>query len=153
MTDIVSTAKRSELMAGIKSKNTKPELVVRKALHARGYRFRLHGTDISGKPDVIMKKYRTVIFVHGCFWHGHTGCKLFRVPKSRTEFWLNKIKTNIDRDCRQMTELTEEGWKVLVIWECAIRNKKNDAIALVLERVENFLSDQNSQYLEIRQTL
>jgi len=149
MTDNVSTAKRSELMAGIKGKNTKPELIVRRLLHSRGYRFRLHGKNIPGKPDLVLKKYSTVIFVHGCFWHGHNDCKLFRIPKSRTEFWFNKIKNNIDRDCRQVAKLKEDGWKVLVIWECAIRNKKSDALAFLVDRIGEYLSG-STQYLEIR---
>jgi DNA mismatch endonuclease (patch repair protein) len=91
--DIVSKEKRSSMMSGIRSKNTKPEMQIRKTLYSRGYRYRLHSSVIPGKPDIIMRKYNAVIFIHGCFWHGHN-CKLFRLPKTRTEFWENKINTN-----------------------------------------------------------
>lgn len=150
MTDIVSVEKRSALMAGIKGKNTKPERIIRTALHSRGYRFRLHDKNLSGKPDVVLKKYKTVIFVHGCFWHGHSDCRLFTVPKTRTEFWLTKINGNIERDCRQVAELNGAGWRVLIIWECAIKNKSSEEITFVLDQIEAFISDTAVHYKEIR---
>lgn len=104
-------------MAGIKGKNTRPEIAVRKALHAAGYRFRLHRKDLPGKPDIVLPKYRTVIFVHGCFWHGHM-CKNFKWPKTRPEFWREKIEGNIERDKRAVAELEQLGWNMIVIWEC-----------------------------------
>jgi DNA mismatch endonuclease, patch repair protein len=97
MADIVPKAKRSEMMAGIRGKNTRPEMLVRRALHAHGYRFRLHRKDLPGKPDIVLPKYRAVIFVHGCFWHGHD-CHLFKWPKTREDFWIQKIKNNQERD-------------------------------------------------------
>ena len=126
MTDIVPAQKRSEMMSGIRAKNTKPELVVRSFLHATGFRFRLHRKDLPGKPDIVLPKWRTVIFVHGCFWHGHENCHLYRLPKSRTEFWRDKIEGNRRRDELARVRLREAGWKILVVWECALRGKNKD---------------------------
>ena len=117
MVDIVDKETRSRMMSGIRGKNTKPEIIVRKALHAAGYRFRLHCKDLPGKPDIVLPKYRTVIFVHGCFWHGHM-CKKFKWPKTRQKFWREKIEGNIERDKKAIAELEKLGWRVKVIWEC-----------------------------------
>lgn len=111
-------------MSQVKGKNTKPELIVRKFLHANGYRYRLHVKDLPGKPDVVLPKYKTVIFVHGCFWHGHTGCKYATVPKTRTDWWLNKINTNKANDKKAMKILEDNGWKVITIWECDLKKDK-----------------------------
>lgn len=108
-------------MAGIRSKNTRPELVVRKTLHALGYRFRLHRKDLPGKPDIVLPKWKTVIFVHGCFWHGHENCRLYRLPKSRPGFWAEKIAKNKARDDKIQAAYLETGWKSVVIWECALK--------------------------------
>lgn len=113
---------RSQMMARIRSADTKPELVLRKALHADGYRFRLHVRSLPGCPDVVMRKHRCAIFVHGCFWHGHEGCKNFRLPKTRPEFWAAKIAANRDRDRRAIEALLGAGWRILVVWECATRS-------------------------------
>ena len=123
MTDIVNPAKRSEMMAGIGSKNTKPELAVRKILHTAGFRYRLHRRDLPGKPAVVLPKFKTVIFVNGCYWHGHGDCDLFRPPKTRTDFWMGKISGNKERDRRKADELIKLGWNVIVVWECAIKGK------------------------------
>ncbi|MBY6193298.1 very short patch repair endonuclease [Marinobacter hydrocarbonoclasticus] len=120
--DIVSKQKRSEMMSKIGAKNTKPELIVRQTLHSQGYRFRLHVTKLPGKPDITLRKHNTVIFVHGCFWHGHN-CPLFRLPKSRTEFWRSKIEANQARDEKNIKLLRSKGWRVLIIWECALKGK------------------------------
>ena len=123
LVDVVDPAKRSEMMAGIGAKNTKPELVVRRILHRFGYRFRLHRKDLPGKPDIVLPKWKTVIFVHGCFWHGHLDCPIFRLPKSRTEFWETKIKGNQDRDTRRRLEYRHSDWTMLEVWECALKGR------------------------------
>lgn len=107
-------------MAAVKSKNTKPELAIRSALHRRGFRFRLHRKDLPGKPDLVFASYNAVLFVHGCFWHGHD-CHLFRWPKSREEFWREKIEKNIARDRIQQMALNEAGWRIGTVWECALK--------------------------------
>ena len=121
MSDVHTPATRSYNMSQIKGKDTKPELLVRQFLHARGLRYRLHDKTLPGKPDIVLPKYKTVVFVHGCFWHKHEGCRYFVVPKTRTEFWLNKIGKNVINDERQQAELTAAGWKVLTVWECELK--------------------------------
>lgn len=117
MVDHLTHAKRSWNMSRIKSGNTKPEKVVRSLLHAMGYRFRLHRKDLPGKPDIVLPKYKTVIFIHGCFWHRHHGCKNATMPKTNTEFWEDKLSQNIDRDRKKHADIERLGWKVIVIWE------------------------------------
>lgn len=124
MTDIFSTEKRSDVMSKIKSKNTKPEKVVRSLLFSLGYRFRLHVKDLPGKPDIVLPKYKTVVLVNGCFWHGHENCKDAGIPKTNSQFWYDKISKNKERDKRVLNELEQAGWKVLVIWECQINDKE-----------------------------
>ena len=109
-------------MAAIKSKDTKPEIAVRKLLHSLGYRFRLHRKDLPGSPDIVLPKYKTVIFVHGCFWHRHENCKYATTPKTRVEFWENKFKANVKRDLEINEKIKNIGWQSLVIWECDTRN-------------------------------
>jgi DNA mismatch endonuclease, patch repair protein len=116
--DVHTKAQRSYNMSRIRGKNTKPEILVRKFLHSKGYRFRLHDKKLPGKPDIVLPKYKTVIFVQGCFWHGHKGCKYFVVPKTRTKWWLEKIEGNKMRDKKAFKELKKAGWKVMEIWEC-----------------------------------
>ncbi len=111
-------------MSRIKGKNTKPEMLVRKFLHANGFRYRLHVKDLPGKPDIVLPKYRTVIFVHGCFWHGHEGCKYYVVPKTKTEWWLNKINSNIANDNKVVDSLKKQGWKIITLWECDLKPLK-----------------------------
>ncbi|WP_339856682.1 very short patch repair endonuclease [Pseudohongiella acticola] len=127
MSDIVSRQKRSEMMSGIKGKNTKPEMLVRKALHRKGFRFRLHRRDLPGKPDIVLGKYRTVVFVNGCFWHGHD-CHLFKWPKSNPDFWVKKINDTVARDRSCRDSLEKAGWNVITVWECSLRNLPNDDI-------------------------
>ena len=124
MTDIFSTEKRSDVMSKIKSKNTKPEKVVRSLLFSLGYRFRLHVKDLPGKPDIVLPKYKTVVLVNGCFWHGHENCKDAGIPKTNSNFWYDKISKNKERDKRVSNELEQAGWKVLVVWECQINDKE-----------------------------
>lgn len=120
MTDIISKEKRSWNMSRIRSRDTKPELVVRSILHQAGYRFRLHISTLPGKPDIVLPKYKTVIFVHGCFWHRHPGCKYAYNPKSRVKFWEGKFRKNIERHKTVTAELERLGWQVLVVWECEV---------------------------------
>src|ERR1700753_3359535 len=124
MADVHSKETRSYNMSRIRSKDTKPEMLVRQFLHKNGFRYRLHVKDLPGKPDIVFPKYKTVIFIHGCFWHGHEGCKYFVVPKTKTEWWLNKINGNKQRDIAAEKLLTSLGWKVLNIWECEIKNQE-----------------------------
>lgn len=121
MPDIVSAQKRSEMMSGIRGRNTKPEMQVRKALFGMGYRFRLHRKDLPGRPDVVLPGRRIVIFVHGCFWHGHQHCRYATTPSTRTEFWAIKLDNNRKRDIRDLAALQAAGWRTLVIWECYLR--------------------------------
>ena len=134
-------------MAGIQGKNTKPELLIRKALHARGFRFHLHVKDLPGKPDLVLPKYRALVFVHGCFWHGH-GCRYFKVPKTRPEFWLEKIKKNQARDCLQVDALKVMGWRVLIVWECAVRLMKKEKSPLLIDLIASWLIN-GSEFFQI----
>lgn len=123
MTDIITPEQRSRNMAAIKGKDTKPEMVVRKYLFSRGLRYRVNDRKLPGAPDIVLKKYKTVVFVDGCFWHGHEGCKYFRLPKSNVDYWRHKIAMNIARDYAISVDLKLIGWKVLRIWECEIKTK------------------------------
>ena len=113
-------------MSRIKSRDTKPEMVVRRFLFSRGFRYRLHARELPGKPDIMLPKWRTVIFIHGCFWHGHGGCRYFVVPKTRTDWWLKKIEGNRKRDQENLSKLRQDSWKVLTIFECALRKARVD---------------------------
>ncbi len=121
MFDVHTSSVRSYNMSQIKCKDTKPELMVRRFLHSRGMRYRVHSKDLPGKPDLILKKYHTVVFIHGCFWHGHEGCNYFTIPKTNTEWWLTKISQNKHRDQKSIKKLESSGWKVIIIWECELR--------------------------------
>jgi DNA mismatch endonuclease, patch repair protein len=126
--DIVSEEQRSYNMSRIRGKDTKPELLVRSMLHQAGYRFTVNSDQnrkLPGKPDLILPKYRTVIFVHGCFWHGHEGCQYFRLPKTRAPWWKNKIEGTRERDRRNLLALSSLGWQVIVIWECTLKNSRH----------------------------
>jgi DNA mismatch endonuclease (patch repair protein) len=124
MADIVSASVRSRMMGGIKGKNTKPEIVVRSYLFAAGYRFRLHRRDLPGAPDIVMPGRRVAVFVHGCFWHRHAGCRYAKLPSTRPEFWRGKLEDNSERDARASDALLAQGWRVLVVWECAVRDER-----------------------------
>jgi len=121
--DIVDKQTRSRMMANIKGKNTKPEVSVRSLLHRQGFRFRIHDKSLAGTPDVVFRKYKAVIFVHGCYWHRHQGCKLTSTPKQNKEFWEKKFNGTVTRDGVVYFKLKKLGWRVAVIWECAIRDK------------------------------
>ena len=138
MPDIVDVATRSRMMSGIRSRNTKPEVALRKALHRRGFRYALHGKHVPGKPDIVFPSRKAVMFVHGCFWHGHD-CPLYRVPGTRQEFWLKKIARNRERDDKVRAMINEAGWRQLVIWECATRGKGGASVELIADRAAQWL--------------
>lgn len=121
MADIVDQKTRSRMMSGIGGKNTKPELALRKALHARGYRYRLHHRKLPGRPDIVMPSRRIVIFVHGCFWHRHPECRYATTPTTRPEFWAQKFERNVERDAENVAALQDVGWRVAVVWECGLK--------------------------------
>ena len=135
MVDIISEERPSWNMSRIRGKDTKPEIIVRSMLHRMGYRFRLHRKDLPGKPDIVLPKYNTVIFVHGCFWHRHEGCKYAYTPKSRVDFWNAKFDDTVARDERNREQLKEIGWNVVTIWECETKN-----ISSIEEALSNLLS-------------
>jgi DNA mismatch endonuclease (patch repair protein) len=127
-------------MSRVRGKDTKPELMVRRILHGLGYRYRLHAKELPGKPDIVLRRRRKAIFVHGCFWHRHLNCALARIPKSRHSFWIPKLEGNRQRDLANEAELTANGWKCLTVWECELRDK--DAIAF---RLEHFFSEDGAR--------
>jgi DNA mismatch endonuclease, patch repair protein len=128
MIDIVDKQTRSRMMSNIRGKNTSPEIKVRRFLHARGLRYRLHVKTLPGKPDLVFPKYHSVVFVHGCFWHRHRGCKYAYTPKSNQEFWNKKFEENILRDKKAIRTLKMDGWRVFVIWECEVNEPKMDSL-------------------------
>lgn len=130
MADRMTPEQRSRCMAAIKGKNTKPEMLVRKFLHSKGLRFRVNNSKLPGSPDIVLKKYKTVIFVDGCFWHGHEGCKYYRLPKTNSDFWRHKIILNIARDYANNVDLRLAGWRVIRVWECGIKTKAKRAETL-----------------------
>lgn len=140
-------------MQAIRSKNTKPEILLRRLLHARGFRFRLHVKDLPGTPDIVLPKYRAAILVHGCFWHGHD-CYLFKLPQQRREFWQEKIEANRTRDIRNRQELKNAGWRVLVIWECALKGRLRQPVDTLVSEVDMWIRDaaesNGSAYMELR---
>jgi DNA mismatch endonuclease (patch repair protein) len=138
MADVVDRHTRSRMMAGIRGKDTRPELVVRKALFARGHRYRLHDAKLLGKPDLVFPKYRSVVFVHGCFWHGHR-CHLFKWPATRKKFWSDKIMANRKRDRLVRASLIKTGWRICTVWECAIKGESDRAVDSVIRRCSGWL--------------
>lgn len=138
MSDVFSKEKRSYIMSLVKGKNTKPEMIVRKFLFSKGFRYRVNVKELPGKPDIVLRKYRTVIFINGCFWHGHESCKYFVIPKTRTEWWRAKIDKNIARDAEVRDKLRSMGWWTMVVWECQLKPKQREntlnEIALLLEK-------------------
>ena len=146
MIDIVDKTTRSRMMSGIRGKNTRPEMLLRRALHQRGFRFRVHGAQLPGKPDICLRKHNAVIFVHGCFWHRHEGCRFSTVPATRQEFWLAKFAGNVERDARNIAALRSIGWRVAVVWECALKGASSscciDEIAQWLWSDESHLNQE-----------
>jgi len=139
MVDTLTTAERSRVMGRVRSKDTKPEMVVRRLTHGMGYRYRLHDKKLPGCPDLVFRSRRKVVFVHGCFWHRHRNCALARLPKSRRDFWTPKLNANRKRDERNLRELTKTGWSVLVIWECEIGD-----VNTLARRIRNFIEDETT---------
>lgn len=148
MTDIVPPEIRSRMMAGIRGKNTLPEILVRKEMHRRGYRYRLHTSSLPGKPDMVFPRFRVAVFIHGCFWHGHD-CALFRLPATRPEFWKEKIEKNRQHDVRVEAGLLAAGWRVAIIHECAVKRRKQADIAAVADRLEQWLITSDIPSIEI----
>lgn len=133
-------------MAGIRSKNTMPELLLRRALHARGLRYRLHRAKLPGKPDLVYAKHQAVVFVHGCFWHRHSNCRFATTPATRPEFWTAKFSANIERDKRNVAALLENGWRIATVWECAL---KGGDVSRVAELVAHWLMQERTSLLEV----
>lgn len=148
MGDIVTPEVRSRMMSGIRGTNTKPEMVLRKGLHALGFRFRLHDRSLPGTPDLVFPKYHAVLFAHGCFWHGHD-CHLFRWPSSRQEFWQTKITRNREVDARSARLLEEAGWRQGVVWECALKGRERLPLEEVIGTCAGWLRS-DLPYLEVR---
>lgn len=138
MADVFDKATRSKNMSRIRGKHTKPEQLIRKALHSQGFRYRLHRKDLPGKPDIVLPKYKAIIEVNGCFWHGHK-CHLFHWPKSRTDFWREKITQNTRRDSENQIKLENMGWRVLVVWECSLKGKKRLDPGSLIDRIVDWL--------------
>lgn len=126
MADVHEPEVRSYNMSRIKGKNTKPEILVRKFLHTNGFRYGLHNKKLPGKPDLVLRKYKTVIFVHGCFWHGHEECRYFVIPKTRTQWWIDKINKNKENDTKHIEKLKYSGWNIIIIWECELKPDKRE---------------------------
>lgn len=139
----MTSDERSRLMSRIRGKDTKPELLIRKGLFSRGYRYRLHRADLPGKPDLVLPLYNAVIFVNGCFWHGHN-CHLFKLPKTNTEFWATKIKANCRRDEKNRLKLIAAGWRVIEVWECSLRGKHRMELEQVIGAISDWLTSNNS---------
>ena len=148
MADVVDPATRSRMMSGIRGKDTQPEMLIRRALHAWGFRYRLHCRDLPGRPDLCFPKYRAVIFVHGCFWHGHD-CHLFKWPKTRPDFWREKIGRNREVDQRAIDLLEADGWRVAIVWECALKGREKIGLEFVSGRLSEWLAS-NVARLDLR---
>tara|TARA_B100000676_G_C17959581_1_gene776762 strand:- start:472 stop:924 length:453 start_codon:yes stop_codon:yes gene_type:complete len=143
MTDIVDKTTRSKMMSSIRDKDTKPELFIRSGLHAIGYRYKLHDKNLPGKPDLVLPKYNAIILVNGCFWHGHD-CHLFRLPKTRSDFWAAKIRANIERDRKNLAAYCKLGWRVLTIWECAIRGVPQEELDELIKRTSIWIKGKSN---------
>lgn len=148
MTDVVSSEIRSRMMSGIRGKNTRPEMLIRRLLHGRGFRYRLHDKNLPGKPDIVLPRYRAVILIHGCFWHGHD-CHLFKWPSSNVSFWDEKLTKNKSVDERSYHNLKVAGWRVLTIWECALKGKQRLSVEKIANDIVEWLNSSVSD-VEIR---
>ena len=146
MADIVDKATRSRIMSAIRGKDTKPELALRMALHARGFRYRLHRQELPGRPDLVFPKHRAVCFIHGCFWHRHKGCRYATTPKTNANFWEAKLATTVRRDQRNHTRLLEAGWRVAVVWECSLRGENLQGTA---SQIADWLVSNSPEFLTV----
>lgn len=148
MADVLTSQQRQLNMSRIRGRDTKPEMLIRRGLHARGLRYRLHDRALPGRPDLVFPRYHTAVLIHGCFWHVH-GCALSKLPATRQKFWRRKLEGNVIRDQKAIKNLLEAGWRVLVIWECALRGKRRMAESDVLDRATGFIRDNEPAMLEI----
>jgi DNA mismatch endonuclease, patch repair protein len=148
MADVLTPEQRQLNMSRIKGKDTKPEMLIRRGLHARGLRYRVHDRSLPGRPDLVFPKYHTAVFIHGCFWHAH-GCALSKLPATRQDFWRTKLAANAARDRRAIGALQADGWRVLVIWECALRGAGRQKDSVVLKRAAGFIEGAGMDLLEI----
>lgn len=137
MADVLTPEQRRRNMRGIRGRDTKPEMRLRRTLHANGYRYRLHSRDLPGKPDLVLPRFSAVVFVHGCFWHRHHGCRYATTPSTRVEFWESKFQANVARDIANHEALIKRGWRVATIWECALR--KQEQVVKVVEKISDWL--------------
>jgi DNA mismatch endonuclease, patch repair protein len=149
MTDVLTADQRQLNMSRIRGRDTKPEMLVRRGLHARGLRYRLHDRNLPGRPDLVFSKYRTAVFVHGCFWHAH-GCALAKLPTTRQDFWRQKLEGNAARDLRTIDALQANGWRVLVIWECALRGPGRLGEAVAGDQAANWITALHGKFVEIK---
>lgn len=148
MGDVHNPEQRSANMRAIRHKDTGPEMQIRRLLFARGFRYRLHVKSLPGSPDIVLPKHRVAVFVHGCFWHGH-GCHLFKEPGTRTEFWMGKIQGNRERDFRNEAKLLEDGWRVLTIWECALKGKQKRTLTAIAEQAGSWILGRDAEALHL----
>ena len=147
MTDFMTPKQRSQAMSRVKGKNTKPEKLIRSHLHSLGFRFRVNNPNLPGKPDIVLTKHNAIIFVHGCFWHHHKGCKKSNFPQTRTEFWKNKIAETVKRDRKIIFDLTKQGWRIAIVWECG--TQKNDYLDNVIRKLSKWLIEGQSDVIEL----
>jgi len=147
MPDIYSSKKRSEIMSKISGKDTGPEIIVRKYLFANGFRYKKNVKNLPGKPDIVLPKYKAVIFIHGCFWHNHRECKKSKLPQTRTEFWENKIAGTVIRDKRNISDLAKQGWRIAIVWECG--TKKKDNLKYIINKLSEWIVDGKSKRIEL----
>jgi len=145
MVDIVDAATRSRMMAGIRGKDTGPEVTLRRAMHARGFRYRLHARSMPGRPDLVFPRYRAAVFVHGCFWHRHEGCRYATSPATRPEFWAEKFATNVTRDRNNEERLRALGWRVAVVWECGLKRSADE----MAEQLSSWLQSRSHDQIEL----
>ncbi len=146
MVDVLTREQRRYNMSMIRGTDTKPELLIRRALHAQGFRYRLHQRDLPGCPDIVLPRHHAVVFVHGCFWHGHH-CHMVKKPATRTVFWENKIAGNVARDRRAIGSLQQEGWKVAIVWECAVRGRCRQPLRLLIRRLVRYIAGRKTSLL------